>query len=411
MTTYSKPRLNRLLKILELKRPSLSATEKQFAEEWLPKIINSMGFETKHDKYGNLWTHIKHADGTNPVTMFSSHTDTVHSNDGKQTLAYDGAKFHLFTDDKNTNCLGADDGTGVWLMLHMIENQIPGLYCFHRDEECGGGGSSFSAANNAALLEGIKHCVAFDRAGYKDIITHQGGTQTCSEHFATELAKHLPGFEKCDRGVFTDSKNYRKLIPECTNLSVGYFQQHGKTEHQDVRFAVQLANSLCKIPWHTLPATRDPKAEPPPRWGNDDGFFELYGGSYGTGFHSKNSSYTKTYERPVKLSQLKQWVANNPLAAAHLLSDFEVTDFDLAAGESSAKRERDRAMVVQRSKPVREMPLGSEKEVPRQTANKKQRGTGPRTDAAQSGRTVHNTPKQRPATTPVVFPDPTEPPA
>ena len=43
----------------------------------------------------------------------------------------------------NNECLGGDDGTGVWLMTKLIEAGVPGRYIFHRAEEVGGRGSGW----------------------------------------------------------------------------------------------------------------------------------------------------------------------------------------------------------------------------------------------------------------------------
>ena len=106
------------------------------------------------DAYGNVFVEVSMDKST---TMFSCHTDTVHPKphaDFKNKLVIDPMTNHLFTDHKSQ--LGADDGTGIWFMLAMIEAKVPGLYAFHRDEEVGGLGSSESAKINKDYLAGIE---------------------------------------------------------------------------------------------------------------------------------------------------------------------------------------------------------------------------------------------------------------
>jgi hypothetical protein len=43
------------------------------------------------------------------------------------------------------------------------------------------------------------------------------------------------------------------IIPECTNLSVGYFNEHSTRESTNIKFLVSLAKTACKIDWETLP--------------------------------------------------------------------------------------------------------------------------------------------------------------
>ena len=53
---------------------------------------------------------------------------------------------------------------------------------------------------------------------------------------------------KCDpSGVFTDSAEFTSIVPECTNLSVGYFCQHTHAEKTDVAFAYSLCLALIQV--------------------------------------------------------------------------------------------------------------------------------------------------------------------
>lgn len=159
---------------------------------------------------------------------------------------------------KLTNCLGADDTTGVWLMLTMIKAGVEGRYVFHREEEVGGRGSSWVAKNRPEYLDGIKAAIAFDRKGYGDVITHQG-SRCCSDEFAHSLAGLLGGAYKPDpSGVFTDTANYTDIVGECTNISVGYFGQHGPAESQHFGFAIGLAQTLAEADWSQLVFKREP---------------------------------------------------------------------------------------------------------------------------------------------------------
>ena len=248
--------VQQLFTILEAQRPSGSQREEEFVDNVLLTIQGAL-----QDEYGNVFVPVLMEQSS---TMFSCHTDTVHPKphaNYKNNLQLDATKNHVFTDGKSQ--LGADDGTGIWFMLNMIEANIPGLYVFHRDEEIGGMGSTASAEINENYIEslGIKRCIAFDRHYYSDVITHQG-TRCASDAFAKALSKELnvtPGFtfKPCDTGVFTDSANYTHMIQECTNISVGYWSQHTVKETQDLGFAEKLLGRLLKVNWEALPTERD----------------------------------------------------------------------------------------------------------------------------------------------------------
>lgn len=194
--------------------------------------------------------------GTDSPILFSSHTDTVHKAAGKQQVIY--GQGTAWSED--SNCLGADDTTGVWLMMNMIRAGVPGTYVFHSDEEIGGLGSNFVAKKLPHKLKGIKYAIAFDRKGYVDIVTHQFAGMTASDEFAKSLASilHPLTFAPSDGGTFTDTANYADIVPECSNLAVGYFHQHTAKEWQDCDFAIQLLDALIAADWSKLVCKREP---------------------------------------------------------------------------------------------------------------------------------------------------------
>ncbi len=203
---------------------------------------------------------------------FSSHIDTMHNRleqTHKQKLKIDENLNQLFSDGRQ--CLGADDGTGIYLMLCLLEAGIPGLYIFHRGEERGGIGSRHiaSTAGRTGLFEGIQQAVAFDRAYTSHVITHQMGRRCASRIYARALAKELnkempatsmvsSPWAPNDGGSFTDTANYTSLIPECTNLSIGYYHQHSAREYQSLNHLNEMSEAITKINWEELPISRDP---------------------------------------------------------------------------------------------------------------------------------------------------------
>ena len=192
-------------------------------------------------------------------SMFTSHTDSVHSSGGVNPVHVDGKFWRAGTGA----ALGADDGAGNAVMAYMIEMGVPGYFVFFRGEECGGIGSKWLAKNMPELFEDIDRAVAFDRAGYYDIITYQSGGRCCSDAFAEALADKLSTdtswYTACPNGVYTDTAEFIRLIPECTNISVGYKNQHGDHEEQDVEFLWGLAKICVSVQWDNLPTVRDPK--------------------------------------------------------------------------------------------------------------------------------------------------------
>lgn len=235
-----------LLEMLTFRRPAWSKTERNF----IMRFIKPLGVE--QDEFGNLYKRI----GDAPI-LWSSHTDTVHTQGGSQLLR---VSHGIITQaDKNSNCLGADCTAGVWLMMEMIRANTPGLYVFHRAEEIGCKGSSFIAEHRADILAGIEYAVAFDRRGTKSIITHQWCGRCCSEVFSNSLSDALGmAHVSDDGGSVTDTASYVDLIGECSNLSVGYMNEHTKRETLDWAYLEKLRAALIRLDVSTLVASRAP---------------------------------------------------------------------------------------------------------------------------------------------------------
>ena len=194
--------------------------------------------------------------------------------------------YTLETHTVNKPCiLGADDKLGCYIMCRLIEAGVEGYYVFHVGEECGGIGSNYTSEHRADTFRGMNHCIAFDRARYSSIITHQSGGRCCSDEFADALAEqmnpHLPPQQQMESdptGSFTDSANYTNLIPECTNLSVGYRDQHTDREHFDLLWLEQhLIPALLKVDWSSLPAVRRIGKPDVPRFHRSRGYSHGYG--------------------------------------------------------------------------------------------------------------------------------------
>lgn len=239
-----------LLEMLRYMRPSGSPTEQLFIDRFLKPV----GF--KEDMFKNLTLTI----GDSPV-LFSSHVDTVHKKHGMQNLSYQNGIVSLSKRDikGGSSCLGADDTAGIWLMLEMIKAGVEGTYIIHHGEEIGCIGSSNLAFSNPEWLMQFDYAIAFDRAGFADVITHQAGSQCCSQKFAQALANNLGRYKPSPLGVYTDTAEYAHIIPECTNISVGYNHQHTTRETQSMPFLIALRDSLIATDWQGLPVERIPE--------------------------------------------------------------------------------------------------------------------------------------------------------
>jgi len=230
--------------MLRYKRPAYSKTEREFCKRFLEPVFG------KPDAHGNYILKV----GDNPDIAFMSHYDTVHTEGGTQKVWVAGECVM-----SDSNCLGADCTTGVYIMLNMIEADVEGYYVVHAAEEEGCIGSSALVKDNPSWLLNVQYAISFDRYGYSSVVTHQMGMRTCSDLFAKSFADATGLLMQADDGgVYTDSNEYANIIPECTNISVGYFKQHTAYEYQDLEFLDKIIDHLVNADWSKLVVDRDP---------------------------------------------------------------------------------------------------------------------------------------------------------
>jgi hypothetical protein len=229
--------------------------------------------------------------GDNPTTMFACHLDTSCSRQEKVIHIQD--KKYIRTNGKTI--LGADDKAGMTVLLYMIEKKVPGIYYFFVGEEVGciGSGELSEQWKELQMFDNITKIISFDRKGTNSIITHQLYGRCCSDEFANDLAKRLNesgeglSMQTDNTGIMTDSAKFVELVPECTNISVGYYKEHTVGEYQDIEFLQKLCRAVVKIDWESLAVKRDPsEVEDWDSWGEsfnlqkEESEFEFVEGNY-----------------------------------------------------------------------------------------------------------------------------------
>lgn len=258
-----------LTEILSLRRPHGGRNELFLAEGILARLPGEL--LVFNDTAGNPMAFVYTTD-PDSTTLFTAHVDTVHREDGHNPVIFDEELEWMSKADGLP--LGADDGAGVWLLYRMAEAGVPGTYLFPAGEERGGVGSKWMAENAALFLGKFTRAIAFDRKGVSSVITHQFCGRCCSNEFAQALSEELtttiPGgyvFEPDDTGVYTDTADFISDIAECTNISVGYWNEHTGNETLDVGYLKALLAACLLVDWEALPVVRDPSyVEPVEVW-------------------------------------------------------------------------------------------------------------------------------------------------
>ena len=247
-----------LARALSLARPHASITTMEFTTwifKHLPKHLMGAAWL---DEANNL--HIDARTQDHHRTLFTAHVDTVHRTPGPNKIRKTATKWYA-----DGAALGADDGVGCALLMHLIHAGIPAYYIFTQGEECGGIGAKHLAKEHQELLAQFDRAVAFDRKGTDSVISHQGYGRCCSDAFAQGLADALNAtndnlmYSPDNTGVYTDTAEFTDIIPECTNISCGYYFEHTDKEELDMVHFDQLAAAIVQIDWDTCPTERDPK--------------------------------------------------------------------------------------------------------------------------------------------------------
>ena len=212
----------------------------------------------KTDAHGNYYIKIGET-----KSMFCAHLDTY---------CYQYKRvWHTFKDNiiktDGTTTLGGDDKAGIVVMIKMIEAGIPGLYYFFRGEEgvtspSGTWGSKQALKSYKENFSKYDRCIAFDRRGNDSIISQQMYSECCSDEFVEALIKDLNQngltYKDDTTGLWCDSGVFMETIPECTNISMGYDEEHTFKETQDIDHLEKLTEACLKIDWEALPTKRDP---------------------------------------------------------------------------------------------------------------------------------------------------------
>jgi hypothetical protein len=269
-----------LARALSMMRPHNSEGTRRltdWVEERAKKLPNAM---IGRDGAGNL--HVDTRLNSSNRTLFVAHVDTVHRKEGPNKIKQTNT--HWYADGA---ALGADDGAGVAMLMHLMYAGVPAYYIFTQGEECGGIGATWLAKHWGDGLAKFDRAIAFDRRGIDSVITHQGRGRCCSDAFADALSDALNAdltlmYLPDSTGVYTDTAEFIEVIPECTNISVGYYSEHSDKESLDILHFQALADRVALIDWDSLPTDRDPTVVEVMDWGRWGG----YAGTSSTGVSS-----------------------------------------------------------------------------------------------------------------------------
>lgn len=156
--------------------------------------------------------------GDQPVALVA-HLDTVHPAPPTDFF-HDKKKGLLWTPEG----LGADDRAGVFAILTLIERGYRPSIIFCTQEEVGGMGARAFIQEWEAPVEPVNFLIELDRQGTQDAVYYDSGNQ----EFESFISSY--GFVT-EWGTFSDISI---IAPAwnvaAVNLSIGYFDEHTRTE-------------------------------------------------------------------------------------------------------------------------------------------------------------------------------------
>lgn len=226
-------------------------------ESDLESILTELVPGIKKDSIGNY-----HKIIGNSQTLFTCHLDNYCEEKKKVNHIIDGDV--IYTD--NNTILGADNKAGVCVLLYLISRNVPGHYCFFIGEEPILSGGCYGSSLFAQYYKNIgkyKRAIAFDRKEEGSIINRQMAEPCCSNDFVatlcSEFAEQGIYMEPDNTGYYTDTSSFLDVISECTNISVGVYNEHTPREAVDLRYTEKIAKAAAEIDWESLPSSRQAK--------------------------------------------------------------------------------------------------------------------------------------------------------
>lgn len=208
------------------------------------ELLTGLGFS--QDQFGNYYKL-----GESDV-LLTAHLDTVHDVTNFNQVEYRIEDYVVKSAGKAP--LGADDKAGVALVLYLAE-RLPVNYALFIGEEKGLVGSNKAALAyeyDMWVMTDLKAVISLDRKGVNNIVNSQLGMPCASYEFVLAVQEELPFLTRIVPGSFTDSAAFMDLVPNVTNISVGYYDQHTNRESQNLLYLDKLGESLLQVDWEKL---------------------------------------------------------------------------------------------------------------------------------------------------------------
>ncbi|MFC1023646.1 M28 family peptidase [Pasteurella multocida] len=309
--------------ICSYRRGHDSVGEKAFINSYLLPNLKRLAPDAPLtiDGYGNMLL-----DMGKDTLMFVAHVDTVHRKDEpeRQGIRKHSGVMSLaqYKDVMSTpGCLGADDASGIAVMLYLISKGVKAQYLFTRCEERGGLGADYFRENSKDVLEKVRMAIEIDRRGTTEIIYSQGVGDCASKTFTKALCQSIGMEHKpSDRGSYTDVATFADIVPECVNIAAGYDNAHSASETVDLIYLDELAEAI-----NDAVEAGELDILPIEREAGDFGYSPYW---EAVGYYSSPNRFN-SIGRKLDFNEIYEFVINDPEGAALFLESFGITQDDL----------------------------------------------------------------------------------
>jgi tripeptide aminopeptidase len=219
--------------LVELLSISGSSGNERNIRRHLERILRRKADYSYVDRAGNLLSYLYCGEG--PTVLLSAHMDTTEEFVPGRRILENGTVL-----SSSEGILGADDRAGIAVILEVLslihKTNFKGTLkiAFTTKEEIGCVGSR---TIDQEFIQDVDAAIVVDRRGHRDIVTSNGATAFCPEHYGLlfEEAGRLAGMEdwKVTPGGISDAKVFASYGIPSVNLSVGYMNEHTDFETVD----------------------------------------------------------------------------------------------------------------------------------------------------------------------------------
>ena len=224
----------KLVAMLEYRLSTFSDELDDFVSEFFAELDGP-------DKYGNYSKTV----GENPQKLFACNFSSGSPYNGKNSIVVDGDKVKFGNDDYRNCHSNFTNVTSAFILLELIEKEIPGIYFFQGGSilehgEFTHGTEYINSARTSSLLGKIRNCTHgffFGLLGDQEFVYSACGFRSCSEEFKNFATHHFGMKPKGGSTIQTMNTpntmmDFIKVVRESIVLPTGVKHPRGISEIQ-----------------------------------------------------------------------------------------------------------------------------------------------------------------------------------